>query len=86
MNTYLGERRLTGIRDHRKRRNYLLLDVPLRSLRSVRRSRVEELEKTLDNRVKVRDERFPFNSLAEVDECRCCMCMDSVCAAERIQE
>ena len=74
---HLGECRLARIRDHRERRDDLLLDIPLRLLRRVRRGGIEELEKSLDDGVEVRDERLALDSLAKVDERRGGVCMDA---------
>ena len=74
---HLGERRLARIRDHRERRDDLLLNIPLRLLRRIRRGRVEQLQQPLDDRVQVGDERVALDALAEVDQRRRGVCVYS---------
>ena len=77
MGAYLRKCRLTRIRNHRQRRDDLLLDIPLGLLRRIRRGRVEQLQQPLDDRVQVGDERVALDALAEVDQRRGGVCVYS---------
>ena len=74
---HLREGGFARVCDHRERRDDLLLNIPLRLLRRIRRGRVEQLQQPLDDRVQVGDERVALDALAEVDERRGGVCMDA---------
>lgn len=64
--TYLGERCLADVRNHRQCRDHLLLDISLRRLPY--RTGVEELEQPVDDGVKVRYKRIVLSAFAEIDD------------------
>jgi hypothetical protein len=66
---YFGKRSLTCICNHGKRCDGLLLNVPLRWPAPILHW-VQQLEQTLDDRVKVRQKRVSLSPLTKVDQRR----------------